>query len=356
EEKAKYKFCKTVACYTLENNISEQELAKRLEVSHSKVEKVIFCHIDELDLKELVDYVAKLSLPWEKPANLRPYDYRIRINWQRFTKLEISPYYEKHNKEYLEALEKKGIVLSKAELAEKLITDVLIMNVLLPQLDGERGIISEGRYYNWTYYSRRTFKETETKIKAYKLVWCVADDEPHILGLMDCYRQIITGNKGGTGKTTIAALLAEYLIYQKKKVNLIDADPNQAFQSWINNCQEEGRPVSSRLPVDYQIIDTAGVSGGSETYLKRADIMIVPFIPHYVDLQEQQEGLNQLKDETGRDKKAGIILPPLSSRPALYGSVLNGSKDNFFTKPESEQVKKIFQELFNHYEKNKKSS
>ena len=63
EEKAKYKFCKTIACYTLENNISEQELAERLEVSHSKVEKVIFCHIDELDLKELVNYVDKLSLP-----------------------------------------------------------------------------------------------------------------------------------------------------------------------------------------------------------------------------------------------------------------------------------------------------
>lgn len=194
----------------------------------------------------------------------------------------------------------------------------------------------------------------------------------------------ITGNKGGTGKTTIAALLAEYLTHQKKKVNLIDADPNQAFQSWINNCQEEGRIVSSRLPVDYQIIDTAGVSGGSETYIKRADIMIIPFIPHYVDLQviipwfnslswerkekvfflpnryqktkEQQEGLKQLKDETGRDKEAGVILPPLSSRPALYGSVLNGSKENFFTKPESEQVKKVFQELFNYYAKNKKSN
>jgi len=42
---------------------------------------------------------------------------------------------------------------------------------------------------------------------------------------------VITGNKGGTGKTTIAALLAEYLTYQKKKVNLIDTDPNQALQS-----------------------------------------------------------------------------------------------------------------------------
>ena len=195
---------------------------------------------------------------------------------------------------------------------------------------------------------------------------------------------VITGNKGGTGKTTIAALLAEYLTYQKKKVNLIDTDPNQALQSWINNCQEEGRLVSSRFPVDYQIIDTAGVSGGSETYLKRADIMLVPFIPHYVDLQvivpwfnslpwkdkqkvyflpnryqktkEQQEGLNQLKDETGRDIEVGVVLPPLSHRPALYGSVLNGSKDNFFTKKESEPAQKVFQELFNHYAKNKKSS
>src|SRR5437870_4269316 len=96
---------------------------------------------------------------------------------------------------------------------------------------------------------------------------------------------VITGNKGGTGKTTIAALLAEYLIYQKRKVNLIDTDPNQAFNVWISNCQQENRPVSSPLPVDYQIIDTAGVSGGSLTYIKQADIILVPFVPHYVDLQ-----------------------------------------------------------------------
>ena len=96
---------------------------------------------------------------------------------------------------------------------------------------------------------------------------------------------VITGNKGGTGKTTIAALLAEYLTYQKKKVNLIDTDPNQALQFWIDNCQQENRPVSSPLPADYQIIDTAGVSGGSLAYIKQADIILVPFVPHYIDLQ-----------------------------------------------------------------------
>jgi hypothetical protein len=44
-------------------------------------------------------------------------------------------------------LERKNILLSEKELAEKLITDDLIRDVFLPQLDGERGIIPESRYY-----------------------------------------------------------------------------------------------------------------------------------------------------------------------------------------------------------------
>lgn len=192
---------------------------------------------------------------------------------------------------------------------------------------------------------------------------------------------VITGNKGGTGKTTITALLVEYLTCQKKKVNLIDTDPNQALQTWINNCQQENRLVSSPLPADYQIIDTAGVSGGSLTYIKQADIILVPFVPHYVDLQviipwfnslqkerqrkvyflpnryqktkEQQEGLKEL-DETRQSQKAGKILPPLSHRSALYGTVLNGSKENFFAnQKKSTDAFQVFKELFKHYAKNK---
>ena len=73
----------------------------------------------------------------QKPTNLRPYDYRIRINWQRFTKLEISPYYEKHNTEYLNALRKKKTKLTAKQLASKSITDDLIRKILVPQLNGE---------------------------------------------------------------------------------------------------------------------------------------------------------------------------------------------------------------------------
>jgi cellulose biosynthesis protein BcsQ len=134
-------------------------------------------------------------------------------------------------------------------------------------------------------------------------------------------------------------------------------------------------------------------------YIKQADIIIVPFVPNYIDLQviipwynsltweqkkkvfflpnryqktkEQKDGLEQLESETGRDEKTGKemklakekkkqlskVLSPLSSRPALYGSILNGSKKNFFTnRSNSNQAEEIFIELFKKYEKNKKSN
>ena len=171
---------------------------------------------------------------------------------------------------------------------------------------------------------------------------------------------VVTNEKGGTGKSTLACLLVEYLTHQKKKVQLIDTDPIQTAQTWANNCQEEGRSVSTN-PAPYQIIDTAGSSGSALSWLAQADLILVPFRPHYADLQttttwftslkpdwqakiifipnhwqntkEQREGLNQLK-EIITEEKHGKITLPLTNRPALYGSLLNGSKDNFFTKPE----------------------
>ena len=85
--------------------------------------------------------------PPQKPANLRPYECDLVIEGQHFTKLEISPYYEKHNREYLEALKKKGIELAPKELAEKLITDDLIRE-LVKQLDRKEEILSVGKHIN----------------------------------------------------------------------------------------------------------------------------------------------------------------------------------------------------------------
>ena len=94
----------------------------------------------------------------------------------------------------------------------------------------------------------------------------------------------ITNEKGGTGKSTIACLLVEYLNNLNKKVQLTDTDPIQTSQTWANNCQQEGRQVST-TPADYQIIDTAGSSGSSLNWIKQADLIVVPFQAHYVDLK-----------------------------------------------------------------------
>jgi len=88
--------------------------------------------------------------PPQKPTNLRPYKCNLFINNQRLTILEISPYYEKHNREYWESLEKKkarGIKITVEELKKKIISDELIQE-LVKQLDGEEEIIPEGRYYH----------------------------------------------------------------------------------------------------------------------------------------------------------------------------------------------------------------
>lgn len=186
---------------------------------------------------------------------------------------------------------------------------------------------------------------------------------------------VVTGSKGGTGKTTITALLTEYLLSQGQRVHLVDADPTQVLTNWFLNCQEKGRSVSQN-PADCQITDVAGVSGAALTSLKQANIILVPFISHYADLQviipwfnslskeqqekvyflpnryqrtkEQQEGLKILRHDTTRPSE--YFLSPLPHRPALFSVFLNGSEENFFSRQSNQSLSQPFQELFSHYE------
>jgi cellulose biosynthesis protein BcsQ len=52
---------------------------------------------------------------------------------------------------------------------------------------------------------------------------------------------VITGEKGGTGKSTVTALSLEYINYLNKKAKLTDLDPLQISTSYVQNCQEENR-------------------------------------------------------------------------------------------------------------------
>jgi cellulose biosynthesis protein BcsQ len=167
----------------------------------------------------------------------------------------------------------------------------------------------------------------------------------------------VTGDKGGVGKSTIAALLAEWLLYNKYAIHIVDADPNQSTQTWIDKCREVGRVISTR-DANITIVDTAGTSGSSLTkYIRQADMILVPFKPHVADLEvivgwflslkeelqkrvffipnmlsptkEQRAGVEELKSVVSGEGR-GSVLPGLTERKAVYPPLLNGSKDNFF--------------------------
>ncbi len=72
-----------------------------------------------------------------------------------------------------------------------------------------------------------------------ELVNCLSVEQP--MNLEPNYLIAITGDKGGVGKSTLTALLVEWLLFTGRKVQVIDADPNQTTQTWLDKCREKGR-------------------------------------------------------------------------------------------------------------------
>ena len=168
---------------------------------------------------------------------------------------------------------------------------------------------------------------------------------------------VLTGDKGGVGKTTIAILLAEWITAHGAPVKLVDTDPNRSLQTWVDKCQDLDYFVSSP-EASITIIDTAGTSGAGAVHIRNAEIIIAPFKPHagdlevvigwFVNLRESlqervvfvpnerantkeqracmQEMEAALEDEGGRGK----LAPGLFYRPAAYAPLLDGRIGNIF--------------------------
>ena len=64
-EKSKYEICQNIARYQRENSLSEKEIGKRLGIKPIKrLECLLFCHINEFTLDELVEYASQLFAPF----------------------------------------------------------------------------------------------------------------------------------------------------------------------------------------------------------------------------------------------------------------------------------------------------
>ena len=114
---------------------------------------------------------------------------------------------------------------------------------------------------------------------------------------------VVASRKGGSGKSTISCNMAAILSGYKKKVVIVDTDPQATSMNWANARSNRddvdsvpiipGRPGKQILKIikdlnqtyDYVIVDMQGVDSEDNRYvLTLADKVILPFKPSQPDL------------------------------------------------------------------------
>lgn len=116
--------------------------------------------------------------------------------------------------------------------------------------------------------------------------------------------------KGGAGKSTLAACLAVAAQEAGEKVFLIDMDPQKSLLSWGQNRSAETPGVDSILPAKLEgalaalakngytlaIIDTAGAdTPATSAAMKAADLCLIPSRPSAFDVRASEATRDSLK-------------------------------------------------------------
>jgi chromosome partitioning protein len=136
--------------------------------------------------------------------------------------------------------------------------------------------------------------------------------------------------KGGVGKTTLAASLAVAAAQAGERVVALDLDPQGSLAAW-GDARTAEAPAVDRLPADrlgelpailaalkaqgftVAILDTAGVSStGGNLAMQAADLALVPARPSRLDLQATMPTIETLMRLGMRDRFAFALnqCPP----------------------------------------------
>jgi len=119
---------------------------------------------------------------------------------------------------------------------------------------------------------------------------------------------LVASSKGGAGKSTVSTNLAAHYAVEGRRTVLIDADRQKSASHW---CEKRAAMASAVLPIDGSrrnwekhlpdntqniVIDApAGAMADElESFLEKADAVLVPVLPSMIDLEATVPFLNSL--------------------------------------------------------------
>jgi len=117
--------------------------------------------------------------------------------------------------------------------------------------------------------------------------------------------------KGGSGKTTLAMVLAQELAHQGSQVAVVDADPNAIIAKWAQAREDEGRAVPFKVvarPTEGELVST--ITELSKTY---------PFV--LIDLEGTASRM-----VTRAFSRSNLVLVPLNPSPIDAGLAASAVK------------------------------
>ena len=117
---------------------------------------------------------------------------------------------------------------------------------------------------------------------------------------------MVINSKGGSGKTTIAVNLAAYCAQKGYEIHLVDLDPQGSSTQWlkerplnkpkIKGSAKFNKPLkkNKNTVVVYDV--PAAVYGSRlDTYIKKADMIVVPVMPSPIDMKAADDFLLSLR-------------------------------------------------------------